>query len=79
MRCPCGSQRLLSKAPLHEVRGRQPHETAGSGASPDGAATFDGDYLILVRSTPIDNRMHATDARDMLGFALAFGVLVEPR
>jgi nucleoside-diphosphate-sugar epimerase len=44
--------------------------------SPDGAAKFDGDYLILVRSTPVDNRMHATDARDV---ALAFANAVDRR
>lgn len=44
--------------------------------SPDGAASFDGDYLVLVRSTPVDNRMHATDARDV---ALAFANAVDRR
>lgn len=44
--------------------------------SPDGAASFDGDYLALVRATPVDNRMHATDARDV---ALAFANAVDRR
>ncbi|PJE07106.1 MAG: oxidoreductase [Mycobacterium sp.] len=44
--------------------------------SPDGAATFDGDSLMLVRATPTDNRMHATDARDV---ALAFANAVDRR
>ena len=44
--------------------------------SPDGASNFDGDYLTLVRATPVDNRMHATDARDV---ALAFANAVERR
>jgi len=44
--------------------------------SPDVAATFDGDYLVLARATPADNRMHATDARDV---ALAFANAVERR
>lgn len=44
--------------------------------SPDGAANFDGDYLTLVRATPVDNRMHATDARDV---ALAFANAVDRR
>lgn len=44
--------------------------------SPDAAATFDGDYLVLVRATPVDNRMHATDARDV---ALAFANAVDRR
>lgn len=44
--------------------------------SPDGATNFDGDYLTLVRATPVDNRMHATDARDV---ALAFANAVDRR
>ncbi|OBK26835.1 oxidoreductase [Mycobacterium asiaticum] len=44
--------------------------------SPDGAANFDGDYLMLVRATPVDNRMHAIDARDV---ALAFANAVDRR
>ena len=41
----------------------------GGIVSPDGAASLDADYLLLVRATPVDNRMHAVDARDV---ALAF-------
>jgi nucleoside-diphosphate-sugar epimerase len=37
--------------------------------SPDTQATFNGDHLLLIRSIPRDNRMHAVDARDV---ALAF-------
>ncbi len=37
--------------------------------SPDGAAKLDADYLVLMRATPGDNRMHTVDARDV---ALAF-------
>ncbi|MBX9640787.1 MAG: NAD(P)-dependent oxidoreductase [Mycobacteriaceae bacterium] len=44
--------------------------------SPDGAASLDGDYLVLVRATPVDNRMHATDARDV---ALAFANAADRR
>ncbi|OBK18748.1 NAD-dependent epimerase/dehydratase family protein [Mycobacterium asiaticum] len=44
--------------------------------SPDGAANFDADYLKLVRATPVDNRMHAIDARDV---ALAFANAVDRR
>ncbi|MCV7197821.1 NAD-dependent epimerase/dehydratase family protein [Mycobacterium angelicum] len=40
--------------------------------SPDSATTLDGDYLVLMRATPADNRMHATDA-------LAFANAVERR
>jgi nucleoside-diphosphate-sugar epimerase len=41
----------------------------GGVISPDGQTNFDGDYLVLVRSMPRDNRIHAVDARDV---ALAF-------
>lgn len=37
--------------------------------SPDAAASMNGDYLILMRATPGDNRLHTVDARDV---ALAF-------
>ena len=37
--------------------------------SPDTQASINGDYLILMRSMPSDNRIHAVDARDV---ALAF-------
>lgn len=37
--------------------------------SPDTQASINGDYLLLMRSMPGDNRMHAVDARDV---ALAF-------
>jgi nucleoside-diphosphate-sugar epimerase len=41
----------------------------GGVVSPDTMADFNGDYLILVRSMPRDNRIHVVDARDV---ALAF-------
>jgi nucleoside-diphosphate-sugar epimerase len=37
--------------------------------SPDTQADFNADYLVLLRSMPSDNRIHAVDARDV---ALAF-------
>jgi nucleoside-diphosphate-sugar epimerase len=37
--------------------------------SPDTQSDINGDYLILLRSMPIDNRIHTVDARDV---ALAF-------
>lgn len=37
--------------------------------SPDTQAGINGDYLVLMRSMPSDNRMHTVDARDV---ALAF-------
>ena len=40
--------------------------------SPDGASNLNGDYLLLMRATPGDNRMHTVDARDVgLAFANA--------
>jgi nucleoside-diphosphate-sugar epimerase len=44
--------------------------------SPDGQANVDGDYLLLVRATPADNRVHSVDARDV---ALAFANAVDRR
>lgn len=44
----------------------------GGVVSPDTRASFNGDYLVLVRSMPGDNRMHAVDARDV-GLAFANG------
>lgn len=41
----------------------------GGVISPDTQSSFNGDYLLLVRSMPRDNRIHAVDARDV---ALAF-------
>jgi nucleoside-diphosphate-sugar epimerase len=42
--------------------------------SPDGAANLNSDYLVLMRATPGDNRMHTVDARDV---ALAFANAVD--
>jgi D-erythronate 2-dehydrogenase len=42
--------------------------------SPDGAAQMNADYLLLMRATPGDNRMHTVDARDV---ALAFANAVD--
>ncbi|MCX2931624.1 NAD(P)-dependent oxidoreductase [Mycobacterium sp. CVI_P3] len=41
--------------------------------SPDGAANMNSDYLVLMRATPGDNRLHTVDARDV-GLAFANGV-----
>lgn len=41
----------------------------GGVISPDTQASLNGDYLLLMRSMPGDNRIHAVDARDV---ALAF-------
>ncbi|OBG24578.1 NAD(P)-dependent oxidoreductase [Mycobacterium sp. 852002-51057_SCH5723018] len=42
--------------------------------SPDTQASLNGDYLLLMRSMPGDNRIHAVDARDV---ALAFANAVD--
>lgn len=41
----------------------------GGVISPDTHSNLNGDHLALMRSMPVDNRMHAVDARDV---ALAF-------
>ena len=46
----------------------------GGVLSPDGQTNLDGDYLLLMRATPVDNRMHSVDARDV---ALAFANTVD--
>ncbi|GAY13558.1 NAD(P)-dependent oxidoreductase [Mycobacterium sp. shizuoka-1] len=42
--------------------------------SPDAAGTMNSDYLVLMRATPGDNRLHTVDARDV---GLAFANAVE--
>jgi nucleoside-diphosphate-sugar epimerase len=44
--------------------------------SPDGASAMNSDYLLLMRATPGDNRIHSVDARDV---ALAFANAVDRR
>ena len=46
----------------------------GGVISPDTQASINGDYLLLMRSMPGDNRIHAVDARDV---ALAFANAVD--
>jgi nucleoside-diphosphate-sugar epimerase len=48
----------------------------GGVVAPDGAANLNGDYLLLMRATPGDNRLHTIDARDV---ALAFANAVDRR
>lgn len=44
----------------------------GGVVSPDTQANVNADYLLLMRATPADNRLHAVDARDVgLAFANA--------
>jgi nucleoside-diphosphate-sugar epimerase len=46
----------------------------GGVVAPDGAANLNADYLLLMRATPGDNRLHTVDARDV---ALAFANAVD--
>ena len=46
----------------------------GGVVAPDGAANLDSDYLLLMRATPGDTRLHTVDARDV---ALAFANAVD--
>lgn len=71
-----GEDKVLAEAAITESG--LPHAILRLAAivSPDGTNTFDGDYLLLVRATPVDNRLHAIDARDV---ALAFANAVERR
>jgi nucleoside-diphosphate-sugar epimerase len=48
----------------------------GGVISPDGTSNLNGDYLLLMRATPGDNRVHAVDARDV---ALAFANATDRR
>ncbi|GJN96009.1 hypothetical protein NJB1907f44_03970 [Mycobacterium marinum] len=48
----------------------------GGVVSPNTSAKLDTDYLLLMRATPTDNRMHSVDARDV---ALAFANAVARR
>ncbi len=71
-----GEDKVLAEAAIGESG--LPHAVlrlAGV-VSPDGSANFDADYLLLVRATPTDNRMHSVDARDV---ALAFANAVDRR
>lgn len=45
----------------------------GGVVSPDTQKNLNSDYLLLMRATPADNRLHAVDARDV-GLALANAV-----
>ncbi|MCV7381243.1 oxidoreductase [Mycobacterium alsense] len=64
-----GEDKVLAEAAVRASG--LPHAVLRLGGviSPDGQTNFSGDYLVLVRSMPRDNRIHAVDARDV---ALAF-------
>ncbi|WP_020108203.1 NAD(P)-dependent oxidoreductase [Nocardia sp. 348MFTsu5.1] len=48
----------------------------GGVLSPDGASNVNGDYLLLMRASPGDNRLHCVDARDV---GMAFANTVDRR
>ncbi|MDT5145809.1 MAG: hypothetical protein QOC58_454, partial [Mycobacterium sp.] len=64
-----GQDKLLAEAAIRASGLPYALFRLGGVVSPDTQASFNGDYLLLVRSMPGDNRMHAVDARDV---ALAF-------
>jgi nucleoside-diphosphate-sugar epimerase len=69
-----GEDKVLAEAVITESK--LPHVILRLGGvlSPDSSANLDEDYLLLVRATPADNRMHSVDARDV---ALAFANAVD--
>ncbi|BCI85638.1 oxidoreductase [Mycobacterium kansasii] len=71
-----GQDKVLAEAALTQSGLPYAILRLGGVISPDGSANLDADYLLLVRATPTDNRMHAVDARDA---ALAFANAVDRR
>jgi nucleoside-diphosphate-sugar epimerase len=71
-----GEDKVLAETSI--AKSGLPHAILRLGGviSPDAQANLDGDYLLLVRATPTDNRMHSVDARDV---ALAFANAVDRR
>jgi nucleoside-diphosphate-sugar epimerase len=71
-----GEDKLMAEEVITKSKLPQAILRLGGVLSPDASANVDGDYLLLVRATPTDNRMHSVDARDV---ALAFANAVERR
>lgn len=71
-----GQDKVLAEAALTQSGLPYAILRLGGVISPDGSANLDADYLLLVRATPTDNRMHAVDARDA---TLAFANAVDRR
>jgi nucleoside-diphosphate-sugar epimerase len=71
-----GEDKVLAEAAVAESGLPYAVLRLGGVISPDGSAALDADYLLLVRATPSDNRMHSVDARDV---ALAFANAVDRR
>jgi nucleoside-diphosphate-sugar epimerase len=64
-----GEDKMLAEAAIRASGVPYALFRLGGVASPDTQANFNGDYLLLIRSMPGDNRIHAVDGRDV---ALAF-------
>ncbi|KZS59943.1 NAD-dependent epimerase/dehydratase family protein [Mycobacterium ostraviense] len=71
-----GQDKVLAEAAVRQSGLPYALLRLGGVISPDGSANLDADYLLLVRATPTDNRMHAVDGRDA---ALAFANAVDHR
>jgi nucleoside-diphosphate-sugar epimerase len=69
-----GQDKVLAEAAVRASRLPYALFRLGGVVSPDTQSSFNGDYLLLVRSMPRDNRIHAVDARDV---ALAFANAVD--
>jgi nucleoside-diphosphate-sugar epimerase len=67
-----GEDKVLAEAVIRESGLPYTVLRLGGVISPDGASNLNGDYLVLMRATPGDNRIHAVDVRDVgLAFANA--------
>jgi nucleoside-diphosphate-sugar epimerase len=71
-----GEDKLLAEAVIRDSGMPFAVLRLGGVISPDGASNLNGDYLLLMRATPGDNRVHAVDARDV---ALAFANATDRR
>ena len=69
-----GEDKVMAEAAITESGLPYTILRLGGVISPDGQTNLDGDYLLLMRATPADNRMHSVDARDV---ALAFANAVD--
>ena len=69
-----GEDKVLAEAVIRDSGLPYALLRLGGVVSPDGAANLNSDYLLLMRATPGDNRLHTVDARDV---ALAFANAVD--
>jgi nucleoside-diphosphate-sugar epimerase len=71
-----GEDKLLAEGVIRESGLPFAVLRLGGVISPDGTSNLNADYLLLMRATPGDNRVHAVDARDV---ALAFANATDRR